>query len=77
MQGLQVKQRRNTVMRTPLRRILCSQSQKTCLYCRFHVQLIKALFKLVLLKLQEGRCTEVKSMKLSLNPVWLSEPSQR
>lgn len=77
MQGLQVKQRRHNVISTPLQRILRSQSQKTCLHCRFHVQLIKALFKLVFPKLQEGRCTEVKSMKLSLNPVWLSEPSQR
>lgn len=72
MKLFQVKQRGNHVICALLQRILCSQSQKTCFYCGFHIQLIKALFKLALLKFQEGRCTEFKTMKLSLNLVRLS-----
>lgn len=65
MKLLQVKQRYNSILCTLLQRLLYGQSQKTCLYRKFHVQSIKAVFKLVLLTLQEGRLTEVEMMKLT------------
>lgn len=46
--------------------------QETGLHGTFPMQLIEALFKVGFLQLQDRRGTEVKTMKLSLNPVKLS-----
>lgn len=65
MKLLHIKQRYDSIICALLQRILYGQSLKTHLYCKFHVQSIKALLKLVLLKLQEGRVTDIEMIKLT------------
>lgn len=65
MKLLHIKQRYDSIICALLQRILYGQSLKTHLYSKFHVQSIKALLKLVLLKLQEGRVTDIEMIKLT------------
>lgn len=65
MKLLNIKQRYDSIICALLQRIIYGQSLKTHLYSKFHVQSIKALLKLVLLKLQEGRVTDIEMTKLT------------